>query len=100
MLSQGLARLAWWATEQIMELRASHGQAGAIVEVRLVETVRERERQIWLDELTKLCEKRFQDDYRTLGVAGFYRTKLKARKDMAREVRSRIEHDRHCCRCI
>ena len=55
--------------------------------------VRERERATWLDELTKLCEKRFQDDYRTLGVAGFYRTKLKARKDMAREIRTRIEQE-------
>jgi hypothetical protein len=53
--------------------------------------VRERERATWLDELTKLCEKRFQEDYRTLGVPGFYRTKLKARKDMAREIRHRIE---------
>ena len=55
--------------------------------------VRERERATWLDELTKLCEKRYQDDYRTLGVAGFYRTKLKASKDMAREIRSRIEFE-------
>ena len=55
--------------------------------------VRERERATWLDELTQLCEKRFQDDYRTLGVPGFYRTKLKARKDMAREVRNRIEQE-------
>ncbi len=55
--------------------------------------VRERDRATWLDELTKLCEKRFQEDYRTLGVPGFYRTKLKARKDMAREIRSRIEQE-------
>jgi hypothetical protein len=55
--------------------------------------VRERERATWLDELTKLCEKRFQDDYRTLGVPGFYRTKLKARKDMACEIRNRVEHE-------
>ena len=55
--------------------------------------VRERDRATWLDELTKLCEKRFQEDYRTLGVPGFYRTKLKARKDMAREVRGRIEQE-------
>ncbi len=55
--------------------------------------VRERERASWLDELTKLCEKRYQDDYRALGVAGFYRTKLKARKDMAREIRGRVEQE-------
>lgn len=55
--------------------------------------VREREQATWLDELTQLCEKRYQDDYRTLGVPGFYRTKLKARKDMAREIRNRIEQE-------
>jgi Tubulin like len=55
--------------------------------------VRERERATWLDELTKLCEKRYQDDYRTLGVPGFYRTKLKARKEMAREIRLRVEQE-------
>ncbi len=55
--------------------------------------VRERDRATWLDELTQLCEKRYQDDYRTLGVPDFYRTKLKARKDMAREIRLRIEQE-------
>ena len=55
--------------------------------------VRERDRATWLDELIKLCEKRFQDDYRTLGVGGFYRTKLKSRKDMAREIRTQIEQE-------
>jgi hypothetical protein len=55
--------------------------------------VRERERATWLDELTKLCEKRYQDDYRTLGVPAFYRTKLKSRKDMAREIRMRVEQE-------
>ncbi len=55
--------------------------------------VRERDQATWLDELTKLCEKRYQEDYRTLGVASFYRTKLKARKDMAREIRLRVEQE-------
>lgn len=55
--------------------------------------VRERPRASWLDELTKLCEKRYQEDYRTLGVPGFYRTKLKSAKDMAQEIRARIEHE-------
>lgn len=55
--------------------------------------VRERERATWLDELAKLCEKRFQQDYRTLGVPGFYRTKAKALKDMAREIRGKVESD-------
>ena len=55
--------------------------------------VRQRERATWLDELTKLCEKRYQDDYRTLGVPGFYRTKLKARKEMAQQVRACVEQE-------
>ena len=55
--------------------------------------VRDREGATWLDELTKLCEKRYQEDYRTLGVPGFYRTKLKACKDMAREIRSHVEQE-------
>jgi hypothetical protein len=55
--------------------------------------VRQRERATWLDELTKLCEKRYQDDYRTLGVPGFYRTKLKARKEMAQQVSACVEQE-------
>jgi hypothetical protein len=55
--------------------------------------VRERPQATWLDELTKLCEKRYLEDYRTLGVSGFYRTKLKASKDMAREIRNHIEQE-------
>jgi hypothetical protein len=55
--------------------------------------VRERDQPTWLDELTKLCEKRYQEDYRTMGVPGFYRTKLKSAKDMAREIRTRVEQE-------
>ncbi|MEE3627270.1 tubulin-like doman-containing protein [Nitrospirillum sp. BR 11752] len=55
--------------------------------------VRERERSTWLDELAKLCQKRFDEDYRNLGVPTFYRTKLKAKKDMAREIRVQVERE-------
>lgn len=55
--------------------------------------VRDRERRSWLDELTKLCQQRYADDYRGLGVQNFYRTKLKAKREMAREIRLRIEHE-------
>ena len=55
--------------------------------------VRERDRATWLDELSKLCEKRFLEDYRTLGVRGFYQTKRKSLKDMALQVRAHIEHE-------
>lgn len=55
--------------------------------------VRQRERPTWLDELSRLCDKRYQDDYRGLGVATFYRTKLKSRKEMAQTIRAVIEQD-------
>lgn len=55
--------------------------------------VREKGRESWLDELSKLCEKRFDQDYRGVGVRAFYQTKLKAKKDHVREIRGRIESD-------
>src|SRR5262249_39293766 len=38
--------------------------------------VHEQKADSWLGELAKLCQKRFEQDYRGLGVQGFYRTKL------------------------
>jgi hypothetical protein len=55
--------------------------------------VREKSRETWLDELSKLCEKRFAQDYRGVGVRAFYQSKLKAKRDHAREIRRRIEDD-------
>src|SRR5260370_39703433 len=55
--------------------------------------VREKGRETWLDELSKLCEKRFDQDYRGVGVRNFYKSKLKAKKDHVREIRRRVEDD-------
>jgi hypothetical protein len=55
--------------------------------------VREKSRESWLDELSKLCEKRFDQDYRGVGVLPFYQSKLKAKKEHVREIRRRIEDD-------
>jgi len=55
--------------------------------------VREKGRESWLDELSKLCEKRFDQDYRGVGVRAFYQVKLKAKKEHVREIRRRIEDD-------
>jgi hypothetical protein len=49
------------------------------------------DRRVWLDELSKLCEKRYAAEYRELGVAKFYQTKEGDRKDHLREIRARIE---------
>jgi hypothetical protein len=55
--------------------------------------VREKGREAWLDDLAKLCEKRFDQDYRGVGVRNFYKTKSKSRKEHAREIRRRIEEE-------
>jgi len=42
--------------------------------------------KVWLDELSKLCEKRYAQEYRELGVQRFYETKEGDRKDHLREI--------------
>jgi hypothetical protein len=54
---------------------------------------------IWLDELGKLFEGRFQQHFRSRsadeqgGVLRFYDLKLQSRSQMAKEIRQRIEND-------
>ena len=54
---------------------------------------REAETSTWLDELSRYMQGRFDDSFRNAGVKAFYRTKAMARKDMAREVRGRVERE-------
>ncbi|MGO8671769.1 MAG: tubulin-like doman-containing protein [Capsulimonadaceae bacterium] len=49
--------------------------------------------KVWLDELQKLCEKRYGQEYRELGVQRFYETKEGDRKDHLREIILRISKD-------
>jgi hypothetical protein len=56
------------------------------------ETMPKTERA-WLDELSKLCEQAYGQNYRDLGVRKFYETKLGEMKDHVREVRGRVEAD-------
>jgi hypothetical protein len=51
------------------------------------------EEKFRLDELAKICERRYVQDYRGLGVPTFYSAKLKARREHAREIRRRIEEE-------
>ena len=53
----------------------------------------EQRQEMWLAELQKLCEKRFEQDYRGLGVRNFYRTKVRAKKEIVGEIRRLIEND-------
>ena len=48
---------------------------------------------VWLDELSKLCETAFTQNYRDLGVRKFYDTKRGETKDHVRELRGRVEAD-------
>ena len=49
--------------------------------------------KVWLDELAKLCEKRYAQEYRELGVARFYETKEGDRKEHLREIIARMSKD-------
>lgn len=57
------------------------------------EVVRQQDSKTWMNELSKLCENRFDQDFRGLGVRKFYETKASSYKDHAREIRKRIESD-------
>jgi Tubulin like len=48
---------------------------------------------VWLDELAKLCETAYGQNYRDLGVRKFYETKRSEVKDHVRELRQLIEGD-------
>ena len=54
---------------------------------------REQDAPAWLDELNKYFQKRFDESFRNAGAVSFYRTKAQARKEMAREVRGRVERE-------
>lgn len=54
---------------------------------------REQDGATWLDELSKYFQKRFDESFRNAGAVSFYRTKAMAKKDMAREVRGRVERE-------
>jgi hypothetical protein len=55
--------------------------------------VHEKRQDTWLSELQKLCEKRFDQDYRGIGVRNLYRNKLKAKKEIVGQIRHLIEAD-------
>lgn len=57
------------------------------------EMARMQERAKWLDTFTALCHRRYAEDYRNVGVPGFYRSRYVETTAMATEVRTRIERD-------
>ena len=54
---------------------------------------REQDAPSWLDELTKYFQKRFEEGFRNAGVISFFKTKAMAKRDMAREIRGRVERE-------
>ena len=47
----------------------------------------------WLDELTKLTDKRFREGFRSVGVSSFYTAQIRERMDYVREIVRAIEQD-------
>ncbi|MEI6708080.1 MAG: tubulin-like doman-containing protein [Methylococcales bacterium] len=60
---------------------------------QFVGLVQGQDDKVWLNELEKLMAQRFEENYRKIGVRKFYETKLEARKDHVRELRSRVERE-------
>lgn len=58
-----------------------------------VEIVQNQDRSQWLDSLTQLCNQRFTQDFRSMGVGNFYRSRQMVKRDMARVIRKRIEQE-------
>jgi polyhydroxyalkanoate synthesis regulator protein len=54
---------------------------------------KKEDRTAWLDELTKLCSKRFREGFRKMGVVNFYEGKVRDRADHVREIVRAIEQD-------
>lgn len=46
-----------------------------------------------INELAKLCEERFEKNFRKVGVSEFYKIKEQARKDIAKEICDTIQQD-------
>ena len=57
------------------------------------ELIRNQDSKVWLDRLSELCGKRFDSDFRGVGVKKFYEIKDAARKDHAGEIRKRVEKE-------
>lgn len=55
--------------------------------------VQDQKRSTWFGEVARLVERRFDEDYRGSGVEAFYRAKLGAKQEMAREIRLLIERE-------
>ena len=53
----------------------------------------DKSKELWSDRLSKLCEKRFIDDFRGQGVQAFYTQRSKIRQRHVREIRSIIEKE-------
>lgn len=54
---------------------------------------REKNDKVWLDELQKMCDLRFNQQFRGIGVKNFYDSKLLAKKEYAKEIRGIIENE-------
>jgi hypothetical protein len=56
-------------------------------------TAKENKDKNWLDELKKLCDKQFMEQYRNMGVKKFYEAKQNDKNDLAKEIVGRVHKD-------
>lgn len=54
---------------------------------------RGKDQEQWLDTLEQLYEDRFNEKFRKLGVKRYYQIKLRAKRDIVREIRETVESE-------
>jgi hypothetical protein len=79
--------------DQITKRWKSIGDTWRMVIPEFKSQAKDKKDSNWLDELKKLCQKYFSENYRNLGVLKFYEAKVNDKKDLAREIVSRIEKE-------
>jgi len=59
----------------------------------MIELARTQSRRDWFDCVTRLCNRRFTQDFRGVGVAAFFQARLRMKREIARVIRRGVEAD-------
>ncbi|MDR3518774.1 MAG: tubulin-like doman-containing protein [Azospirillaceae bacterium] len=72
--------------------KALSDEWSAVVDA-FVDLVQGQDQRQWIDSLTRLCHQRYAEDFRGVGVANFYRARLAVKRELAMEIRRRVERE-------
>lgn len=69
------------------------GDEWRMVIERFMDAARGQPRKQWLNAVTRQWQHYFSDEFRGVGAPAYYRARQACRRDIARTVRMRVEHD-------